>query len=400
MKSFSMFDLVAFEVIFLTPLILPPFPFRGVIFFSLLTVCYAGIVRSTTGEPLFDWCLGLSTTTQMFKSSDLLILSDPERDFWQNGKQSGDALQLGPWEKTKWAAELAYSPRGVGWNWEIPYISYSGTKSRRSFLLSRGCRCVAYYLLLDVINNAGPLPGFPGVHDHLFFDSLNAVAFVWSFAISAYISFWLAQTLPYVLLVLLGLASPEDFAHVLGPASAMFTFRRLWGRVWHQIARRQISSHGCLIARKLLRAPPGSIRSRYAQLYVGFAIGATTHAVAGLMAARSSSHSRWEDPTCALRVFASYAVVITMEDGLIQLMERCRILPPGWGRDDLKSLTESSRMEGKRRLVCWRRVFGYIWVVFWLTVTSVSYVEGLKTAGVIGPRFKLPFSVVRYVSRS
>ena len=122
--------LALFEVVLSLSLVVPPIRYRGCILFSLLLGLYVHIVRSSTGNQGGDWALGLSITPQLGKAFHLLLLVDAEKELRRKQELKLDPNHFSFLRRLYWALELVHTPRGVGWNWETPYISYSGTASR------------------------------------------------------------------------------------------------------------------------------------------------------------------------------------------------------------------------------------------------------------------------------
>jgi len=121
---------IMFEVLLSLPLALTLGRHARLGFFLVLCVLYWNIITSTTGTPVGDWSVGLSITPQLLKALDMFLLHQAETDFRRNDILVDPAtMTFG--RKLAWATELIHTPRGVNWNWEIPYICYVGTESRR-----------------------------------------------------------------------------------------------------------------------------------------------------------------------------------------------------------------------------------------------------------------------------
>ena len=121
---------IAFETLLFLPLLLRPFPLRGYLVFPVLLALYCRIVTSTTGDAASDWSLALAITPQLLKALDVLLLTDAERSLRRLDELEEDPESFGPLKKLCWAFELMATPRGIGWNWEVPYVCYAGTESR------------------------------------------------------------------------------------------------------------------------------------------------------------------------------------------------------------------------------------------------------------------------------
>lgn len=88
------------------------------------------------------------------------------------------------------------------------------------------------------------------------------------------------------------------------------TVRNFWGREWHQMIRRVISTPGTLL-RNALGVKRGTMLSSYMQLYVGFAFSVVMHAAGALNVSRETLGEPWW--------FMSQAVMITIEDFVMYL---------------------------------------------------------------------------------
>ena len=129
--SLSLLAVALFEVILSISLAFPPVRHRGTILSFLLFGLYCYIVQSTTGYPKTDWALALSITPQLGKAFDLLLLVDAEKTLTRNCDSKVHPDRVPFWKKLCWSIEIVHTPRGVGWNWETPYICYSGCETRR-----------------------------------------------------------------------------------------------------------------------------------------------------------------------------------------------------------------------------------------------------------------------------
>lgn len=127
---FHLSTFILFEILLFLPLLFRPFPLRGFLVFPVLFALYCRIVTSTTGNAASDWSLALAITPQLLKALDVLLLTNAERSLRRLDALEENPEAFGTLRKSCWAFELMTTPRGVGWNWEIPYICYAGTESR------------------------------------------------------------------------------------------------------------------------------------------------------------------------------------------------------------------------------------------------------------------------------
>ncbi|KAK8131990.1 hypothetical protein PG999_000163 [Apiospora kogelbergensis] len=441
-------ELLLFQVILTVTPILPHGQHNSfwLASFVILASLYLRILQSSAGSPSADWGLALAITPQLGKAFDFFVLHPTETRQLREHKSHQDQARsngVASWaKKFLLSMEMIHTPRGVGWNWEIPYVCYVGTESKRSFLLSRTWRIVWYYVLLDALaplvptRASGPLAPLPqmsdGSQDPAYsYDQLRRSAATWAlttllpawaYAVSAYVHLWLVHTGPAALAVLLGLCAPADCPYVMGPVGAMASLRGLWGRTWHQAARRQMTAIADAIGRRLLGLRPGGRPSAYLKLALGFFLGGATHAVAGYMATKASKASlavaaaddasgpvrnRWDilplaDPTGAMRFFGLQLVGVVLEDAVFALLLRFGVLREDWRRNhmangragygkDMQWWWSRRRGESSVRI---EKVLGYAWVVFWLSLTLPPYVEGIRQTGVMDSKLA-PISIWR-----
>ena len=133
-RPFSLLVFVSFEILLSLPLALTLGQHARFGFFLVLCLLYVSLITSTTGTPSGDWSLSLAITAQLLKALDMFVLHRAEATFRRNDALHIDPATLSFGKKLAWASELIHTPRGVNWNWEIPYICYVGTESRRFVL--------------------------------------------------------------------------------------------------------------------------------------------------------------------------------------------------------------------------------------------------------------------------
>lgn len=125
---------LSFEILLSLPLTLNQGQRTRFAIFLVLCLLYHTIITATTGTPSGDWSLGLAITPQLLKALDVFVLNRAEDCFRRRDALHTDPASLGFFKKLVWATELMHTPRGVNWNWEVPYICYIGTQSRRLVL--------------------------------------------------------------------------------------------------------------------------------------------------------------------------------------------------------------------------------------------------------------------------
>jgi len=118
------------------PHLLPPHPYIRYTAFVCLIVQYVVLVGTNSGNSTLEWGIGLATTPQLLKGLVLFIIHAPATAFHR--RHCNDIRvrkRVALWDRLQWIFELVYAPRGIGWNWEIPYIYYGGADSKTYVLL-------------------------------------------------------------------------------------------------------------------------------------------------------------------------------------------------------------------------------------------------------------------------
>lgn len=129
-----------------------------------------------------------------------------------------------------------------------------------------------------------------------------------------------------------------------------------------------LTSHGKAIARTL-GFRTGSQASSSTQLFAAFILSAIIHAGGDAMV--DIKHLGASFPFLFLQ-----AVAITVEDAVIAISGRLKI----------RSSPTISRL------------FGYLWVFWWFSMTLPSYIDWLVEAGIVGSEL-FPVSPIRFILR-
>jgi hypothetical protein len=170
---------LALPCLVITSFTAPPFPGRGVIFASLIIITdYLSLTSpwpANTG-PTRPSRYGIASSWLLvLPALERLLLHVPERDFWRvdgnhdpdgDGEKNADkrcSCHPAPppppwtWRKICWAAALASTPRGVGWNFASrrvrdAYEAMARTKiGRLAFVGACLVRAMCAYLALDAV---------------------------------------------------------------------------------------------------------------------------------------------------------------------------------------------------------------------------------------------------------
>ncbi|KAJ7301479.1 membrane bound O-acyl transferase family-domain-containing protein [Mycena albidolilacea] len=357
---------VSYLSLVLFALIVKPFSGRAVIFLPIFALT-AYVLLSTTGTFAGDYGLGLSWLTLFWFASDYILLTDVQRTLRRLPPAPKEPIEKASLcARTRWAVALFTAPRGVGWAHQpptLPAAPLAGTP-RLAFIVRRLCTAFLLFLLHDAANLHqlwNPMFRAHGPGWRADGWGWRAIV-VLAWGVSAYTAMELAVTLLSVMGVACGLFAPEEWPPLFAPGEA-YTIRRLWGRAWHQLMRRFVSTHGKYLAHCVLRLSPGSNASSYIQLYTAFLISALVHYGAEAMALRIPRGGG------ALAFFMLQPCAIMLEDFLI-------------------FLARGAGMKGGTGV----RIVGYAWVWVWVTLTLPGWQEPLVRAGQMDD--SLPVSVL------
>ncbi|KAJ6453725.1 membrane bound O-acyl transferase family-domain-containing protein [Mycena sanguinolenta] len=315
----------------------------------------AYVLLSTTGAFLSDYGLGLAWLLLFCFSSDYILLTDVQRTLRQMPAPKEPIENASLWRRTQWAISLLHSPRGVGWAHEptTALPAHPTRTSRVAFIANRLLKTLLFFLVHDAANLhvryntmfRGDGPGW------------RADGWAWravvvlSWALSSYSSMMMTANILSIVSVASELSRPEDWPALFGTPHEAYTIRKFWGRGWHQLMRRFVSTHGKYLAQGVLELRPGSNASSYVQLFTAFALSTFIHYGAETMALRS-----WHGG--ALAFFMLQPCIITVEDFLLFV----------------------ARKAGMRERATVRRL-GYLWVWAWFTLTLPIWEEPLVRAG-------------------
>lgn len=141
----------------------------------------------------------------------------------------------------------------------------------------------------------------------------------WVYIALTYISLELMTTLYSLVAVASFLARPHDCPRMFNDLKACWSVRQAWSTVWHQQMRRLCAQPGIWAARDVFELRSGSFGSKYVQLFTGFAVSGVIHAGAAMLC-----HASFEDDD-AMRVFMYQAVLIFVEDHVIEFSKKCGV---------------------------------------------------------------------------
>nr|A0A6S6QLX9.1 RecName: Full=Acetyltransferase ple2; AltName: Full=Pleuromutilin biosynthesis cluster protein 2; Flags: Precursor [Rhodocybe pseudopiperita]BCI98770.1 putative acetyltransferase [Rhodocybe pseudopiperita] len=301
------------------------------------------LTMTTTGDSTLDYDIANNLFVITLTATDYILLTDVQRELqFRNQKGVEQASLL---ERIKWATWLVQSRRGVGWNWEpkIFVHRFSPKTSRLSFLLQQLVTGARHYLICDLVSLYSRSPV-------AFAEPLASRPLIWRCAdIAAWLLFTTNQvsillTALSLMQVLSGYSEPQDWVPVFGRWRDAYTVRRFWGRSWHQLVRRCLSSPGKYLSTKVLGLKPGSNPALYVQLYAAFFLSGVLHAIGDFKV-----HEDWYKAG-TMEFFCVQAVIIQMEDGVLWV----------------------GRKLGIKETWYWRAL-GHLWTVAWFVYSCPNW---------------------------
>lgn len=265
---------------------------------------------------------------------------------------------LGAWDRIRWCFDNAFSSRGIGWNWRtapLPSAPAPGT-SKTAFLRLSMQRVLQQYMSHDIA--AGILlwlthDGKKSVLELSFVPRCIATACWWASSIAV-------MDIGYHVACMIGVSSGlfwtriEDVHPVKEPWVECYTLSRFWNRTWHQNFRRGLQIPSRVVARRVVRAPRGSMLSRQTQSYFAFTLSGLYHWAAAKMAAPSESFTR------TLTFFLMMPNILLLEDLVIRFAQE----KLGWRGS-------------------WWRIIGLVWTFLALTILSTGFVNDLVAPGLV-----------------
>ncbi|KAG6835667.1 hypothetical protein H0H93_015926 [Arthromyces matolae] len=342
--------------------------------FSLLS--YQGL-QYTTGDKLQDYSMGSTIGGQFFTALHLLLLVDPIKQY-RHVRDTDDPRTRPLLKRVYWTGCIIHSPRGIGWNYQVgliklvtPHVPPRPRSTRWYFIASRILRALACFLVIDAAQtfiHTNSL--FLHAHDtkvsitsqSLLFRCLNIIAWISTPLAGVRMQYYMISAVN----VSLGLSVPGDWPDPYGNWSDAYTVRNLWGRTWHQMMRRYISSVGKAVT-QVAGFKKGTLLSAYTQLLVGFIVSGVMHSFGDAMVG-------WQYLGASFPFFVMQPFAIIAEDIIIGLARRfdCQ-LPPK---------------------VCY--ALGYTWVLAWSMFSFPFYIDWAVKAG-LGSSELLPISPIRMV---
>ncbi|KAJ4481970.1 membrane bound O-acyl transferase family-domain-containing protein [Lentinula aciculospora] len=348
------------------------FRFR-VLFYALFSyICISGILL-TTGDKMQDYSIGSTLGGQFFTATHLLLFSEPLAQY-RHQEDKYEPKKWSLWRRMLWSWCIVHSPRGIGWNYQVSNIPPRPLPTPKwTFIRSRLLQVVQFYLLMDVAQSyihmntlfTRPPPNATITSQGWLLQMISGAAWM----TTPYAGMSMQYLLFAVVSVGLGFSDPEEWPDTFGTWKHAYTVRNFWGKFWHQMIRRYVTSIGKFVCRQL-GFQPGTWPSSYTQLYIAFFVSAVLHCFGDAMVG-------WEYLGASFPFFISQAFGITLEDIVIHLVRRT-------------GLKVAPRIS---------TAIGYMWVAVWMTFSLPWYIDWAVNAG-LGRSEVLPVSPVRYLLRA
>ncbi|KAJ5815877.1 hypothetical protein N7447_008110 [Penicillium robsamsonii] len=311
-------------------------------------------------------------TVAALQCLNLLLITNLDQTDLLRANLYGPSAGLPARLSRAWALLLNF--RGIGTIWEVrnipqhaAYVQPKGKNqplSRKRYVLRESAIIIWQYLLLDFIyeSTKGTSPEDlarlfgPGLE----FKYLDATFEQWMGRLSVGIFSWLVPSrvclnitsrIYFLILVVLGISSPESCRPGFGRLRDVCTIRGVWGKFWHQSFRWPLTSVGNYIARDILGLLRPSLLERYTNIFFTFFTSGVLHLVCDAILGIPPSMSG------AMQFFCSFPLAIMIEDGVQEVWRRAT----GQKKDD------------DRVVPLWQRLLGYLWVGVWMCVTSPWY---------------------------
>ncbi|KAJ5950382.1 uncharacterized protein N7479_008795 [Penicillium vulpinum] len=330
-------------------------------------IVYRAIPVATALGPGFVWCECVRLfITIIFQCINLLLINPKDsNDLPSRGSQISVARIYA-------ATRLFTDPRGINTPWQIknapPQPAYykrrgMSTPPRDRFLVRQIAIVVWQYLVLDVFatlglqqaleqEKSGMLPPVPqwDISTEQWIERIisNVMA---GFVVSRILIDFHHRAFS-IIIVGLGLDSPENCPPLYGRALDADTIRGFWAKFWHQLLQNPLTSVSAFITQDLLGLRPRSFLQRYMNVFVVFFCSGGLHFVLDIVQGIPAQESG------AMLFFLTAPLGLMIEDGVKAI----------WG-----SFSKSNGQSQKNPKPLWQRALGLTWSMAWLGITSTGF---------------------------
>ncbi|KAF8200528.1 membrane bound O-acyl transferase family-domain-containing protein [Mycena galopus ATCC 62051] len=407
--SFSEALTPLYVLLILAALVAKPSPYRRLFFAPILFLTYFTIFHTFSGTPSADYGLRLVWLLYFLFASDYILLTDFQRKLHRvpssprlSEDSATDSVSITStsieerslWQRVKWALDLFTSPRGINWAHE-PRNAISphpdSSKPRLSFVLQQLLKISLLFVVYDLASlYIHSSPAFePGEHTGIAaLDMQRRFEGVLAWAAVGYAGMAMQHYILGVICVTVHLTGPDEWPAFFGGVRDGWSVRSFWGRGWHQMLRRPLTTHARHLT-SALSLPPGSTSARILQLVTIFLISGLMH-----YAAEAAVTRTWRS-TGALVFFLLQPLAIIVEGGVIMLFEPCSVVSES-SSDAEHTHTDSapSRSAWKSRLFT---AFGYAWTLSWFALTLPLWQDPLIRAGMMDRGLPVEGSILRAI---
>ncbi|KAI0768178.1 membrane bound O-acyl transferase family-domain-containing protein [Trametes elegans] len=325
----------------------PPFVVRAGATLLVFYVLVHAALKYSTGDPTEDYLAGVVFGGIFFSQPTLVLLTDPLRDV-RYIEDPAPLCDKPLRERIIYGYSLLWNCRFVGTNAQMVRVPNPFQGSRAQFILMRLRRLIQSLIVFDLcgtsLHEVVPLyytadPATSrlatGLIGHVVHSAIVAATMV---VVILYLD--MGHIAASILAVALGLTGPQAWPDLFGSWSDAYTVSRAWGRVWHQMLRRDFTAWSNL-AHRVFGIPRGGWLSGLVQINLAFNLSGLAHCVGDLMVSPVHFGRSWT-------FFALNGLVVTLESVVFALAKRVGI------------------QGGSRAL----RFLGYAWVYFWFMKCS------------------------------
>ncbi|KAI6165132.1 hypothetical protein EDD17DRAFT_1754332 [Pisolithus thermaeus] len=350
----------------------------------VVAILAADLPLARTGYMKFDNVFGAALGTTVLQAIRFLLLMRPMEEY-RHDTDKVPAYQLPFFQRCFWLFSMTSSPRGIGWSFRVKHGVVPVKpchRTRLSFIASRLRWLFSHYFLLEAAllytrYNPVYLSEASVTSQGYILQSLNVAAI----PCQMYALITCVHSTLAVLAVATHFSEPQAWPQPFGRWRDAYTVRRLWGRTWHQMVRRDLTLFGPHWPKQNpwdpARAEDSSVDKpeerepwgrRYRRLCYAFICSACMHVCGDVLL----QFRLWNDfpsfgPSGTKEVpnligysapyFLWQPVGVLVEETVVAIGERM-------------GLQEST----------WTRMIGYAWVWVFTSATLVYSVDGLKNA--------------------
>ena len=347
----------------------PTARYNWIFFIPISILSTYSVFFCAPGNTQNDYAIIIALLNLILTASDYILLRIRQPELRKIGQKRATS-EMTFKERLMWAASLLATPRGIGWAHEpTDQIPPRPTASPEKFIISQFLWIIFYFIFWDV----AMIPIRENPCFKIGGPSLAAFGWwrrtvVWSHIFTVYCALSGMYAIASIIFVASGLYEPRDCPHLFGSPLNAYTLRKWWGyvltisftlyphrkkldsRVWHQILRKNLTSHANFLA-NTLHLPRGTFTT-YFKLFTAFLISGLLHAIEEHVFFQNSPES------ATVQFFLLQAVGITFEDAVIGIASRL-------------GYKESSAF----------KLIGFMWVFAWLTFCMPMWLDSQAHSG-------------------